>query len=542
MNAELHDLSKPFDILVVGGGSSGAVIASRLSEDGARRVLLIEAGPDKPADEALVQAVRNGNRPAALPGLNWAFPVHIRGDASVSASEQSGQNRDIALRAAGIFEYQAGKVLGGSSSVNTAMALRGAPSDFDEWVSECGNDWAWAGVLPYYRLLEDDPLGPSDLHGRGGPMPIRRERMEELTPLQAGLMESCLSHGFPQTEDHNNPNTTGVGIVPKNVVDGVRISTALAYLAPARGRANLTILADAHVHRLLWKDTATCSGVEVEVAGQLQRILAGKVILCAGAIGTPAIMMRSGIGDPIALGSLDIPVKVALSGVGQGLMEHPVVGIWGIPKSGVCNINEPIRQTLLRFSSRESRQTNDMYICLMAGLDASDMFPNQADGSPAVMAGVTTYFNKSTSRGQVRLASADAHAMPRVSLNCLGERSDIEPLKEGVRLAWDLLQRPGLRSKFDRILAWTDGMIRSDTALEHAVKAFVRPAANVCGSARMGRSPDSGAVVDSTGRVYGVDNLWIGDASIIPTIPSATLNLTCMMIGEKIAAGLRKLA
>jgi choline dehydrogenase len=173
-------------------------------------------------------------------------------------------------------------------------------------------------------------------------------------------------------------------------------------------------------------------------------------------------------------------------------------------------------------------------------MNVGEMFPNRAStASVSAIAGLTVCFNKSASRGCIRIASADPHARPHATLNCLGEKSDIAPLMEGIRLGWRLLRHEGLRSCFEQILAWTDGMVDSDVALERAVAAFVRPSAHLCGSAKMGGVHDAGAVVDPQGRVYGVDNLWVADASIMPRIPSAPTHLTSLMIAEKIAAGLK---
>ena len=541
-----HALPDRFDMLIVGGGSAGCVLARRLSEDGTRRILLLEAGPDEPSDGAMAQAVRNANQPAVVPGLNWKFRTFIKGDGASKATAAAqtapgGGPQAVRGGVASVFDYEAGRVLGGSSAVNAVQALRGTPADYDDWSVDCGEEWSWSSVLPFFRKLEDDLLGPDALHGRGGPMPIRRDRKEDLTPLQAGLMNACVAHGFAETDDHNNPHTTGVGVIPKNVVDGVRMSAAMTYLEPVRDTSNLTIITGVHVHRLLWRNASTCDGVEAEVGGAMRSLFADKVIICAGAMSTPTLLMRSGVGDPAALAPLGIDVRMPLTGVGANLMDHPVVGIWGVPKAGACSLGEPLRQTLLRYSSSSSGYADDMHICMMAGINVAEMFPRLgATSASPTIAGLTACFNRSVSRGRVSLTSADPHAKPQVSINCLGERSDIPPLKEGVRLAWQLLHHSGLRSRFDQILAWTDGMIQSDVALERAVMTFVRPSAHACGSARMGRSPDGGAVVDPKGQVFGVDNLWVADASIMPAIPSAPTHLTCLMMAEKIASELAR--
>ena len=504
-----------YDDIIVGGGSAGAVLAARLSEDPVRQVMLFDAGPDYATVELTPADLRNCWR-MSLREHDWGFTAEA-----------------VPGRA---IPYPRGRVVGGSSAVNAAIALRGVPADYDEWAS-LGNDaWSWDKVLPYFRRLEDDPDGADEVHGRGGPIAIRRWREHELIPTQRAFLDVCRRLGFPEVADHNHPGATGVGSFPQNRRGCLRISTAIAYLLPARERPNLTIRPNCLVHRVLIDDLRAV-GVEVESGGRRAQVYGRRITLAGGAVGSPAILLRSGIGPKEALVDLGIEPAVDLPGVGANLSDHPVTRLLLVPKAGSCELETPLAQVVLRYTAPGSDQFNDMQQVMFSHVEVAGLGGERAVaavGAPLAI-GLPVALERPRARGRLTLASADPGAPPLIHLNYASNSEDLRRLVEGVRLAWRIAHEPEIAHHVTRVALLSEETLGSDEALASYVHATVATQFHPSGTARMGPAGDPIAVVDQHCRLRGAENLRIVDASIMPTIPRANINLTCIMIGERLA-------
>ena len=508
-----------YDDIIIGAGSSGAVLTARLSEDPGRNVLLIEAGPDYADVDSTPNDLLNSHY-ISIVAHDWG----LKADAV--------PERPIA--------FPRGKVTGGSSAVNGAVALRGLPSDYDAWAAAGNDEWSWERCLPYLRSIEDDRDMGGDLHGTGGPIPVIRYKDDELVPQQRAFLDACLAEGFPRVDDHNDPASTGAGPIPMNREGRVRVSTALGYLASARHRMNLTIRPRCLVNRVLLEE-GRAVGLEVECGGELQRVYGNNIVLSAGAVMSPAILWRSGIGPRDELDALGIECLLDQPAVGANLADHPVAGIIFVPKEGVCSMENPLVQVFLRHTAPGSQHFNDMQLYLLNHFDLTEVPDLRAAlGAPDIVFAFYSVLQKPYSRGSVSLVSADLHEPPHIDLRYHEDPEDMRRLKEGLRLAWKLARHSEIQQFYDDVLLLTEDTVNDDNALEEYIRASSTTLFHPVSTCKMGPSSDPGAVVDQHGRVYGVEGLRVADASVMPEIPSANTNFTCRMIGERVAEWMRE--
>ncbi len=473
-------------------------------------MLLLEAGPDYPVlAETPFDLVNSYNN--SYVDHDWGF-------------------RYQPVPGGRVMPFPRGRVTGGSSAVNTTIALRGMPEDYDHW-AECGNpEWAWEKVLPAFCRLERDlDFGREPYHGDAGPISIRRYPEAELSDVHQAWLEAATALGYPDCADANEPWGWGAGPHPMNKLDRLRVSTAVGYLAPARVRSNLTIRANSPVRRIV-VENGRAVGVEMTgAAGDAEVVRGDLIVVATGAVQTPPLLMRSGIGPRDQLEAAGIDLVADVPGVGANLRDHPAVSVVCAAKdASLVDPELPLIQTILRYSAPGSDLRNDLQIEQIT-------FATRPGGPPSFA--IAAVLEAPYGSGSIRLDPDDPGGPPLVEQRFGEDERDVARLAGCLQDALAFAEAAPLAELTEEILF--PRLPLTDEGAREIVRKRSASGFHPCGTARMGPAGDRDAVVDQYGRSHAVAGLVVADASIMPTVPRANTNLTCIMIGEMVGEWIR---
>ncbi|MBT9292144.1 choline dehydrogenase [Prosthecodimorpha staleyi] len=521
-----------FDFVIVGSGSAGSVLAARLTEDGRHSAIVLERGGWD--GSIFIQMPTALSIPMNQPRYNWFYETEAE-------PHLGGRHLHVPR----------GKVIGGSSSINGMVYIRGNPADFDRWAEEGADGWSYADVLPYFKRAETRAAGETEYRGGSGPLNTSYGTLKN--PLYRAFVEAGREAGYAETDDVNGYRQEGFGRMDMTVHRGRRWSTANAYLKPALKRKNLAVMTDVLVTRVVF-EAGRAVGVEIERGGARETIRARReVILSAGSIGSPQLLKLSGIGPGAELGRLGIPLLADRPGVGENLQDHLEFYFQVAAREPVTLYSHmnPLAKALIgmRWILRRDGlgATNHFETCGFIRSRAGIRYPDiqyhflpaavRYDGAAHVdRHGFQAHVGpmRSKSRGHVRLKSANPQDKPSILFNYMSHPDDWEEMRACVRLTRELFAQPAFaRWRAEEIQPGAD--VTSDASIDDWIMRNVESAYHPSCTARMGRRDDPQAVVDGQGRVYGVDGLRVADSSIMPSITTGNLNAPTIMIGEKIA-------